>query len=155
MLAGRLWIREECDPHCTMEVCLRAGLFVAKASAGGPFWLRRHRCRRHEEQGHCRDESLHASSYLSSSSFCSSGPDEAYSPDQVVLLAAALGPDRERVEEVQRQRVFQRLVRAVAQITLAQNLHADNSLPGGAHFAHQRKDGLRFGGRTLSNGVHV
>ena len=66
------------------------------------------------------DRRLPNSSTLST---CSS-----YAVNQVELLVAALGADGESIQQVERERIFQRLIGAGSHVTLTEDLHADNRL---------------------------
>lgn len=61
------------------------------------------------------------------------------SPAQVVLFGSVLGADGEGVQDAERKGILQALILPGAQIALAQNLHADDSLSIGLSFA-QRSD---------------
>lgn len=54
--------------------------------------------------------------------------------EEVVLLGDGFGADGEGVEEIEAKREFERFVLAVAERALTENLHPDDSLPGGFHF---------------------
>jgi len=62
--------------------------------------------------------------------------------DQIKLLLAALGADRKGIEQVERERGFQRLIYTRSQITLAEDLHADYRLARLAPSPQRGDDGV-------------
>src|SRR6516164_2657533 len=64
---------------------------------------------------------------------------------QIFLFRDGLCPNRKRVEHAKSYRVAKRLVLPMPQIALAENLHANDSLSGSAHFAENADDRDRVG----------
>ena len=65
--------------------------------------------------------------------------------DEVLLLGDGFGADGKGVKEIERERIAQSFILAIAQVALAKDLHADDTLSGGAHFAENTDDGVRIG----------
>jgi hypothetical protein len=55
------------------------------------------------------------------------------SPDEIFLFIAALGPNGERIEHADSQRVLDGFILPVAKIAGTQNLHPDNRFSRGLH----------------------
>ncbi len=65
--------------------------------------------------------------------------------DEVLLLGDGFGADGKGVKEIERERIAQSFILAIAQVALAKDLHADDPLSGGAHFAENTDDGVGIG----------
>ena len=73
--------------------------------------------------------------------------------NQVFLLELGFGADGEGVEEIEPESEIEGFVLAVAQLTLAEDFHADDAFAGGTHFTDDADDGIRVGIHDGPNGI--
>jgi len=79
-----------------------------------------------------------------------SGGDAA---DEVFLLGLGFGADGEGVKEIEAEGKIEGFVLAVAEVALAEDFHADDSLAGGAHFFDYANDSGGIGVHERSDGI--
>ena len=73
--------------------------------------------------------------------------------DEVFLLGVGFGADGEGVEEIEPESEIEGFVLAVAQLSLAQDFHANDAFAGGAHFTNDADDGIRIGIHEGADGI--
>src|SRR5260370_38702017 len=79
-----------------------------------------------------------------------SGGDAA---DEVFLLGLGFGADGESFEKIEPESEIEGFVLAMAQLSLAEDFHADDAFARGAHLAYDTDDGFGSGVHACANGI--
>jgi len=73
--------------------------------------------------------------------------------NQIFLLGLGFGADGEGVEEIKREGEAQGFVLAMAQLSLAEDFHADDAFAGGAHLEEDSQNSVGVGVHIRANGI--